>query len=95
MGGEGFSVTSDLRKTEEAESLYEQALTEGRLTGLARQYRDGLVNLAVGNLQPGETVWVELDLLAGLDLRDDGWRFRFPFTLAPLYHWKARAIESR
>ncbi len=95
MWGEGFSVISELRKTTDAESYYDLAMAEGRLTSLAQQYRDGLVNLAVGNLQPGETVWVELDLLAGLDVRDDGWRFRFPFTLAPLYHRKARALESR
>lgn len=83
MWGEGVSVTSDLRPTEEAEGIDEQALAEGRLTSLARHFRDGVVNLAVGHLQPAEAVCIELDLLAGVDLRDDGWRFRFPFTLAP------------
>ncbi|RME92512.1 MAG: hypothetical protein D6766_09855, partial [Verrucomicrobia bacterium] len=93
--GEGFAVDSELKPTRQAEADYEKAIEEGRLAGLARSYRDGVVNLAVGNLRPGETVCVDLEILAGVDLRDDGWRFRFPFTLAPAYHRKARAIESR
>ena len=31
-----------------------------------------------------------LEIVAGVELRDDGFRFRFPFTLAPAYHSRAR-----
>lgn len=92
--GAGFSVRSELRPTAEAEELYEKAMENGSLATLARQYRDGLIQLAVGNLKPGEAVWVELELLAGVELRDEGWQFRFPFTLAPTYHKHARVVES-
>jgi hypothetical protein len=61
---------------------------------LARAYRDGVVNLSVGNLRPDEEVVVELQIVAGVDLRDDGLRFRFPFALAPGYHPRARNVES-
>jgi len=91
--GEGFSVTSDLKPTEEAVKIYEEGIQAGSLSTLARQYRDGVVNLNVGNVRPGETVAVFLEILAGVDLRDDGLRFRFPFTLAPTYHAQARSIE--
>jgi Ca-activated chloride channel family protein len=33
---------------------------------------------------------VYLEVIAGVELRDDGFRFRFPFTLAPAYHARAR-----
>jgi hypothetical protein len=36
---------------------------------------------------------VLLEILAGVELHDDGLRFRFPFTLAPFYHAHARVIE--
>jgi len=91
--GEGFSVRSELRPAREAERGYEQAIDEGHLAAIARVHRDGIVNLAVGNLRPGETVAVVLELVAGVEARDDGFRFRFPFTLAPGYHPRAVAAS--
>jgi len=91
--GQGFSVSSDLRPVEKAVEVYEQGLAEGHLAAMARTYRDGLVNLTVGNIRPGEEVTVNLEIIAGVETRDDGLRFRFPFTLAPAYHSKARAAE--
>ena len=83
---EGLSVASELRPTEEATKQYERGLEEGHLSALSRVYRDGLVNLTLGNVRPGETVTVLLEVVTGVDVHDDGFRFRFPFTLAPGYH---------
>lgn len=91
--GEGFSVSSDVRPVEKAVEAYEQGLAEGHLAAMARVYGDGLVNLTVGNIRPGEEVVVNLEIIAGVETRDDGLRFRFPFTLAPGYHARARAAE--
>ena len=91
--GKGFSVMSELKPTAEAVKMYEAGIEVGSLSSLARQYRDGVVNLNVGNVRPGETVAVYLEILAGVELRDDGLRFRFPFTLAPTYHAQAKSIE--
>jgi Ca-activated chloride channel family protein len=91
--GEGFNVQSRLMANEEATKVYEEGIEAGSLSALLRQYRDGVVNLSVGNLQPGETVTVTLEILAGVEAHDDGFRFRFPFTLAPGYHPRARAME--
>jgi len=91
--GEGFTVRSELRPVEEAAETYEKGLERGHLAALARQYRDGLVNLSLGNIRPGEEVTVTLEVLAGVELQDDGLRLRFPFTLAPSYHAQARAGE--
>ena len=89
--GEGFEAHSELRQTEEAVKAYEQGIADGSLSALARQYGDGVVNLTVGNIRPNETVTVHLEVLAGVELRDDGFRFRFPFTLAPAYHRQMKA----
>lgn len=89
--GEGFEARSDLKETEAAVKAYEEGIARGSLSTLARQYGDGLVNLTVGNLRPNETITVHLEILCGVELRDDGFRFRFPFTLAPAYHARARA----
>ena len=91
--GQGFSVASELKPTAEATKIYEAGIEAGSLSSLATQHQDGVVNLNVGNICPGETVAVHLEIVAGVELRDDGLRFRFPFTLAPTYHAKTRAVE--
>ncbi len=94
--GERFSIQSSLKPVGEAEEEYEAGMERGHLSALARLHRDGLVNLMLGNLRPGELVTVSLEVIAGVETRDDGLRFRFPFTLAPSYHSKARSsrLES-
>jgi Ca-activated chloride channel family protein len=88
--GEGFEVHSELQETAEAVKTYERGIADGSLAAMARVYADGMVNLTVGNIRPRETVTVYLELLAGVELRDDGLRFRFPFTVAPAYHSQMR-----
>jgi hypothetical protein len=88
--GKDFEAHSELQETEAAVKAYEQGIAQGSLSTLARQYGDGLVNLTVGNIRPGETVTVWLEILAGVELKDSGFRFRFPFTLAPSYHSRAK-----
>jgi len=92
--GDGFETDSELKETEEAVKAYEQGIAAGSLAALARQYGDGVVNLTVGNIRPKEKVTVSLELLAGVELRDDGLRFRFPFTLAPAYHSQMRVAVT-
>jgi Ca-activated chloride channel family protein len=94
IAGEGFETHSELKETEEAVKAYEEGIARGSLSALARSYGDGVVNLTVGNIRPQETVTVHLELLCGVELRDDGFRFRFPFTLAPAYHPRAKAAVT-
>jgi Ca-activated chloride channel family protein len=93
--GKGFSVSSDLKPVEKAVEAYEEGLAQGHLAAMAVRYGDGMVNLTVGNIRPEEEVAVNLEIMAGVETRDDGLRFRFPFTLAPAYHSRMRAAEVR
>ncbi len=88
--GQGFCATSKLMPVEKAVKEYEEGIERGSLSTLARAYRDGMVNLTVGNIRPKEVVQVYLDIVAGVESHDDGFRFRFPFTVAPVYHAEAR-----
>lgn len=92
--GDGFEAHSELKETEAAVKAYEEGIARGSLSTLARQYGDGVVNLTVGNIRPQETIRVHLEILCGVELRDDGFRFRFPFTLAPAYHSRAKTAET-
>ncbi|HNT37186.1 MAG TPA: VIT domain-containing protein, partial [bacterium] len=92
--GKSFSVESELKDTQQAVKDYEQGVEEGHLGVMARSYRDGVVNLTLGNILPDEEVVVLLEMVAGVQLQDDGYRFRFPFTLAPTYHAQARTVVN-
>jgi len=94
ISGEGFEAHSELKETAAAVEAYEDGVARGSLATLAREYADGVVNLTVGNIRPKETVTVRLEILCGVELRDDGFRFRFPFTLAPGYHARAKAASA-
>ena len=89
--GQGFCISSRLEPRTQAERRYEEAMEAGSLAAITQQNTDGIVNLTVGNLRPGETVSVRLDLVAGVSLNDGGFRLRFPFTVAPCYHPQMRA----
>jgi len=91
--GPGVEAHSELKPRDEARQFYEHALDRGHLATLAETYRDGIVNLTLGNVKPRERVDVVLELLAGVDVTDDALRFRFPFTVAPCYHPKAIQYE--
>ncbi len=91
--GQDFLIESELKSRNEVDRIYEDAIEKGQLAIKAQRYRDGIVNLTVGNVRPQEEVKVFLEMLAGIDLRDNGFRFRFPFTLSPSYHRNARVSE--
>lgn len=90
VAGKDFSMHSELKDVEMARQEYEKGVEDGHLSTLAQQYRDGVVNLNLGNIRPGEDVGVYLEILAGVESHDEGLRFRFPFTLAPTYHSRAK-----
>ncbi len=90
ISGDDFEVKSELRPVEEARKVYEEAISDGHTASMAQVYRDGIVNLTVGNIRPGEIIRVHLELVAGVELKNDGFRFRFPFTMSPCYHADAR-----
>jgi Ca-activated chloride channel family protein len=93
--GEGLSVKSGLKPVGEATKIYEEGIDRGRLSTIIRQYQDGIVNLTVGNIRSGEEVKVNIEVIAGVEIHDDGLRFRFPFALAPGYHSQARVSEVK
>jgi Ca-activated chloride channel homolog len=84
--GEKFKVESELKSRDEARRVYEEGIEAGHLSALMESHVDGLTNLTVGQVRPGETVTVTLEVVAAVEHRPDGFRFRYPLTVAPSYH---------
>ena len=92
--GEDFEVESKLEPRKEARKEYEEGVEAGHLSVLAEANPDGMVSLSVGQVQPDELVIVVIDIVSGVELKDNTYRFRFPFTLAPSYHPNATATST-
>lgn len=84
--GDGFEKESELKPRPEARKEYEEGVQAGHLSSLCEVNPDGLVSLTVGQIRPGEKIQVILEVVAGVDVRDRDFRFRFPLTLSPSYH---------
>ena len=92
--GDDFEVESKLSPREEARKEYEAGVEAGHLSVLAEGNIDGMVTLSVGQVRPEETITVMLEIVSGVDVQDNKFRFRFPFTLAPNYHAQAKATQT-
>ena len=92
--GDGFEVESKISPRAEARKEYEDGIQAGHLSTLAEMNVDGMVSLSVGQVQPDEIITVIVDVVAGVDVQDGKYRFRFPFTLAPNYHAQAKMTPT-
>jgi len=92
--GDGFEVESTLSAREEARKEYEEGVKEGHLSVLAETNADGMVSLSVGQVRPDEQITVMVEIVSGVDVQDNKFRFRFPFTLAPNYHAQAKSSPT-
>jgi Ca-activated chloride channel family protein len=92
--GADFEVESKLSPREEARKEYEEGIAGGHLSTLAEIALDGVVSILVGQVQPDEVITVAVEVVSGVETRDEGYRFRFPFTLAPNYHSQSRAYTT-
>jgi Ca-activated chloride channel family protein len=93
--GDGFEVESKLSPRAEARKEYEEGVQQGHLSVLSEASLDGLTTISIGQIRPDEEVTVTVEIVCGVEVRDQGFRFRFPFTLAPNYHSQAVASSNR
>ena len=78
-------VEGILKERAAAREEYERAITKGYRVLLAEEERPEVFTIRVGNLPPGETVTVELELVGPLAVSDGQATFRFPLVVAPRY----------
>ena len=64
---------------------YDRALASGRREAIAEEERPNVFTLRAGNIMPGETATVQLDLTGLLPYSSGEVTFRFPLVVAPRY----------
>ncbi|MDY7101187.1 MAG: VIT domain-containing protein [Actinomycetota bacterium] len=78
-------VDGTLMERAAARAGYDEAIEQGRRAAIAEENRPDTFSMRVGNIGPGETAVVELDLEWRLPVDGAEATFRFPLVTAPRY----------
>jgi len=81
----GRVIEGQLKEREQARQEYDQAIQAGHRAAIAEEDRPDVFTMRVGNLMPGESATVRLDLSGPLPFADGEVTFRFPLVVAPRY----------
>jgi Ca-activated chloride channel family protein len=85
MEVQGRSVEGVLEEREKARRDYDRALAAGQRAAITEEERPNVFTLRVGNLMPGDTATVHLELAGVLPYSSGEVTFRFPLVVAPRY----------
>ena len=81
----GRKVEGVLEERMQARRTYDAAIAQGKRASIAEEERAGVFTIRVGNLMPGESAAITLELSGALPVADGEVTFRFPLVVAPRY----------
>lgn len=81
----GRRLRGQVQARVQAEMRYEEALAQGHSAYSIRMLDDQLVNIALGNLLPGESLLLRIECAQWLNWNGDRVRLSLPTTIAPRY----------
>ncbi len=83
-----------IKKREEAQEIYQRAKMQGRLAALLDQERSNIFTQAVANIEPGQTVTVELQYVELIPYESGTFSLSFPTVVGPRFNPDAVAAET-
>ncbi|BBM82086.1 VIT domain-containing protein [Candidatus Uabimicrobium amorphum] len=75
-------------------SLYDDALSEGNAAYMLEQEAEDIVTICVGNILPGQQVFVTIHAIAELPCVDNKIEMQIPTTLCPRYSCQEKTLTS-
>ena len=79
------TIRGDIKRREEAQAIYEQAIEEGRTAGLLEQERANIFTQSLANIRPGEQIDVTIRYTESLSFEGGNYEFVFPMVVGPRY----------
>lgn len=74
-----------IKKREEARAIYEQAIQEGKTASLLEQERPNIFTQTVGNIMPGDDIYIEISYVQDLAYDHGTYEYTFPMVVGPRY----------
>src|SRR5262245_6780219 len=81
----GQVIRGEVKRRADAQRLFAQARTEGRVAALLDQERPNLFTQSVTNILPGNTVKVMISYVEALPYENGVYEFTFPMVVGPRY----------
>jgi len=78
-------IKGDIKRREEAQEIYDQAVAEGRTAGLLEQERANIFTQSLANIRPGETIDITIRYSHSLKFEGGSYEFVFPMVVGPRY----------
>ncbi len=75
-----------IRPREEAQRIYAEARSRGHRASLMNQERPNIFTQKVANIEPGESIDLDITYFHTLPYRDDAFEFVFPMTVGPRFN---------
>lgn len=80
------SIRGVIREREQAQRLYEQARSRGHHASLMSQERSNIFTQQVANIEPGESIDIDVTYFHTLGFREGGYEFVFPMVVGPRFN---------
>lgn len=80
------TIHGTIKKREEAREIYEQAKSHGHVASLLDQERPNIFTQSVANIEPGETVEIEIKYVDLLPYEAGTFTFAFPTVVGPRFN---------
>jgi len=74
-----------IKKREEARQIYEQAIQEGKTASLLEQERPNIFTQTVGNIMPGDDIYIEISYVQDLAYDHGTYEYTFPMVVGPRF----------
>jgi Ca-activated chloride channel family protein len=81
----GRTIKGVIKKREEAQKIYTQAVQAGHTAALLDQERPNIFTQSVGNIPPGGSVKVEISYIETLKYEAGAYEFVYPMVVGPRY----------
>ena len=78
-------IKSVIKEKREARKIYTQAKKMGKKAGLLDQERPNIFTVAVANIEPGQTITVNIKYYETIKYEDKSYEFLFPMAITPRY----------
>ncbi|TKJ38480.1 trypsin [candidate division TA06 bacterium B3_TA06] len=74
-----------IKKREEARQIYEEAIQEGKTASLLEQERPNIFTQTVGNIMPGDDIYIEISYVQDLAYDHGTYEYVFPMVVGPRF----------
>ena len=78
-------IKGDIKRREEAQEIYDNAIAAGKTAGLLEQERANIFTQSLANIRPGETIDVTIRYSHSLKFEGGNYEFVFPMVVGPRY----------